>query len=977
MKMETGKVYHGFRLLEERKVAEVNSVARLFEHEVSGARLLHLENDDDNKVFSIAFRTLPADNTGLPHILEHSVLCGSRKFPVKEPFVELVKGSVKTFLNAMTFPDKTVYPVASRNATDFHNLMDVYLDAVFYPRAAKEPIIMMQEGWHYEIDPKTGDLIYNGVVYNEMKGYYSSPETLLTVATQAALFPDTIYGFESGGDPDAITDLTFEQFAAFYRRYYHPSNSYLYLYGDMDLDQCLRFIDQEYLSAYRRKANLSSLSLQPPFPRTVVREDFYPISPGERTDGKTLLSLNFVVGMATDPELYLAFQVLSHFLTDTPASPLKVALAEAGIGKETFGSFSKASLQMVLTVGVKGAEPEDRDRFLAVVYRTLQKLVIDGIDKKAIEASINTCEFELREADGTGLPKGLIYNIRCLDSWLYDAHPLLHLEYNQTLARIKEGAQGRYFESLIEQRLMDNTHRALVVLRPQAGLLESKAAEQRQKLAAEKERLGQAALQDLAAQTADLKRWQETPDSPAALAKIPLLNLSDLRPTAEQLPLIAEAVHAVPVLFHPQFTNNISYLHLYFDTSAVPQADLPYLHLLSWVLGKVSTLDRGYTALANAINLSTGGITYQSRAFSAAADDAVFKPKFVVKGKALSHRLPELAALLAEILGRSRFDDHRRLRELVREARSVWETTLLNNGHEVASGRALGYFSPVGWYTESRLLPFYQFLVQIEQNFDRQAEEIAERLADTARRVFTRNNCLASFADDEASWDRAIGEIDAILSSLGVDRRPPASFEFAFDRRNEGLMTSSKVQYVAQVANFRRLGRERREYCGSMRVLQTLLGYEYLWNKVRVQGGAYGCFARFDRNGNMVFVSYRDPGLRETLEVYAGMPGFLRRLDLSSREMTKFIIGTIGQMDAPLTPAAKAERATEYYLRNITQADLQRERDEVMATSLAELKGYASLLEEALAQNYICVLGGEARIRQNRDLFANLVQIVV
>lgn len=971
MKWKIGSIIHGFQATDYQTVQEVNSDAWTFEHRKSGAKLIYLANDDDNKVFSISFRTPPSDSTGLPHILEHSVLCGSRKFPSKEPFVELVKGSLNTFLNAMTFPDKTMYPVASKNPKDFRNLMDVYLDAVFHPNLYEQPEILMQEGWHYELESKDKELTYKGVVYNEMKGALSSPDALLQRRVRAALFPDTPYGFESGGDPDDIPQLTQEQFVAFHERYYHPSNSYIFLYGDLDIEETLAFIDR-YLDEYDEVSVDSALPRQKPFVRTIEKELEYPVSSSEKLEDKTYFSLSFVAGEATNPELYLALQVLEHLLLETPAAPLKKALIEAGIGKDASGIMVESIYQPMIGVRVSGSNPEQKEQFVKVVYQTLERLVREGIDKKLIESSINVFEFQLREANYEGYPKGLIFNMKVMDSWLYDGDPLVHLAYEPVLKKIKTALTGRYFEDLIERLLLENTHRAVVILKPRKGLEEEKAARLRKELAEFKAGLSDTELGKIVRRTKELKKRQETPDSPESLEKIPLLAIKDIEPKIESLPLAEKEENGVPVLFHPQFTNRIAYVNFYFDACGVPEDLVPYLFLLVRILGKVSTSKQDYTELSNEINIQTGGIQFDVSAYSQSRTDEEFSPKLLVESKALVEKLPQMVELVTEIITNSRYNDNKRLKELVQETKATWENSISGYGQAFVSNRVLSYFSPVASYTEYGMLSFYNFVADLEKNFSAKSKEIEQKLQEVAALVFTKERLLISVATEEENYSHFQAVFPKLYAELPRRDADRQNYQLTLSRDNEGLMTSSKVQIVAKAANFKRLGFD---YNGSLKVLETILRYDYLWSRVRVKGGAYGGSARFERNGNLVFFSYRDPNLSETLKVYDDMAAYLKNYDADEREMTKYIIGTIGRMDVPLTPPMKAQRAAEQYIRGISQADRQKERDEILQSRPDSIRKLAPLVEAAMKENYLCVLGNEEKIKANKDVFGKLVQV--
>jgi Zn-dependent M16 (insulinase) family peptidase len=978
MGFEKGGRYGGFRLREMREIKELKSLGMLFEHERSGARLLSLSCEDDNKVFSASFRTPPPDSTGIPHILEHSVLCGSRKFPSKEPFVELAKGSLKTFLNAFTFPDKTMYPVASRNRKDFLNLVDVYLDAVFHPNIYRYSEIFMQEGWHHELDSPEGEITYKGVVYNEMRGVYSTPESILFRAIFDSLFPDSPYRFESGGDPDAIPDLTYEAFLAFHKSYYHPSNGYFFLYGDGDVRELLDFIDRKYLKDFNRVVIDSAISPQVPFEGIRELKVEFPISEGEEERERTYLSLNFVTGTSSDPVLYTAVDILEHLLLDTPAAPLKNALLEARLGKDIFGQFERSLAQPTLSVVVKGSEEERKGRFRDVVFETLRRLAERGIDKKLIEASINVKEFYLREADYRGFPKGLVYCFKCMDSWLYDGDPFLHLAYEPVLERVKEALKTDFFERLVERLFLKNPHGSLVIATPAKGLTDRKNREIVKRLSEYKEGRSERELIAIVAATGELKRRQAAPDAPEDLRAIPILSLEDINPKAEDLPIEVGEERDVKVLRHALFTNRIVYLNLYFDTSSVPEQDIPYLSLLASILGRVSTELRRYEDLSNEVNIHTGGISFSAETFGHKDDDGEYYPALLVRSKALARKLPELAGLLAEIVGRTRFDELERIREIVQETKSRLEMGIYDQGHLVAAGRLLSYFSPVGWYTETLSgLSFYKFVGGIEKNFAAAAEGLLHKLGEVASRVFTRRGLVVSVtaeSDDYARFREVLPAVLEILPEQSPTGKDLAREGYRSDLtgRNEGLLTPGNVQYVAKGFNFRRLGHG---YTGVYQVLRSVVGMDYLWNRVRVRGGAYGGFARISRNGNMYFCSYRDPNLKETLKIYDEAERYIKSFSTEKREMTKYVIGTVSGLDAPLTPSMKGETAAERYLSGFSHDDVQKTRDEVLGTTLSDVRGCAEVVGDVMRQNRFCVLGGEGKIRESGELFGELVQV--
>lgn len=973
MHFKIGDKYHGFRLIDEKNVKETNSIVRLFQHEKSGARLFYMENEDDNKVFSITFRTPPKDSTGLTHILEHSVLCGSRKFPTKEPFVELVKGSLNTFLNAFTFGDKTMYPIASRNDKDFENLMDVYLDSVFYPNIYKYPEILKQEGWHYELENAEDELKYKGVVYNEMKGALSSPESVLSRKLQETLFPDTPYGYESGGDPEVIPELTQEEFISFHKKYYHPSNSYLFLYGKLDVLLRLKFIDEAYLKDFEAISADSAIPMQKAFNSMQSYEFEYPISAQEDERDKTYLSLNYAAGLSTESEIYLAMEILEHILLSTPASPLKKALIEAGLGKDVFGKYDNSILQPVFSIIVKNSNVLKQEEFKKVVFETLEKLVRDGLDSQLVEAAVNLKEFQLREADFEGYPKGLIYNIKIMDSWLYDKDPTMHLTYEHIFENIRTGLKNRYFESLIEKYILKNNHSSMLVLKPKRGMSEAKDEETKSRLKNIKAQLTKEQLQELVKQTKELKEWQNTPDTPEKLALIPMLSIKDIDRKGEVLPQEVKEEAGVKVLAHHMFTNDIVYADLLFDTTAVPQELLQYIPLLSGILGKVSTESYNYGDLSKELDMHTGGIRFSTQIFGEKNDESIYHPVFSVRGRALVGKLTRMFELISEIITKTKFDDVKRIREIIQENKSRIEMRISNEGYTIACKRLFSYFSEEGSYLETITgLTYYRFIADIEKNFVSRIEEVRGNLKKLMGMIFRKDGLVACVTCEEDDYQSFAKSMNLVLKDLSKEKLSPIQYAFKTESLNEGLMTQEKVQYVAQGYNFIKLGYP---YTGKLQVLRTISRYNYLWNRIRVQGGAYGAFSGFERNGNMFLVSYRDPNLKETLKVYDEMHDYLKKFQIDEREMTKYIIGTVSRLDLPLTPFMKGERAIEYYMRKITAEELQKEREEILSTSQQDMRALSDMMLELMKRQSYCVLGSEMKIKENKELFGSVVEV--
>ncbi|MBR1885824.1 MAG: insulinase family protein [Schwartzia sp.] len=969
--MQANDRIHGFLLKETKEVPEIASRCFLFEHEKSGARLFYVKNNDDNKVFSISFRTPPVDDTGAAHIVEHSTLCGSRKFPLKEPFVELVKGSLNTFLNAMTYPDKTMYPVASRNAQDFRNLMDVYLDAVFYPQMYGKPEVLLQEGWHYEIESPDEPLRYSGVVYNEMKGATSSPEDLLETELLRQLYPETAYAFESGGNPEKIPDITQESFVAFHKKYYHPSNSYIYLYGDMDIDGTLAFIDEAYLSKFSRQEMDSALAKQPKFDamRRVTAE--YPVGTEEDTKEKTYLALGMIVCDAGDRLTRAAMSILTHALFMTDAAPVTQALMDAGVGKDVSASLESQIAQPNLSIEVTNAEPGDAERFHQVVMDTIRRLVGEGLDRTLLEASLNYLEFKTRESDFASTPKGLVYNLAVMTHWLYGGDPAEPLFYEQEFKTLREGLDNGLFEDMLRRCVLDNPHKVLITMKPSRTMAAEREAATEKVLAEKKAAMSPREIEAIIRQTARLKELQQTPDAPEMLEKIPLLKLSDIRKDVEKLPLEEKTLGGQKVLFSDLHTNGIAYLSLYFDGASITAEQQHYACLLCDVLGAVDTDEHSYAELTNLANLHTGGLDYNLTAVTKGSTTDDWFVKTIVKARVLVRKLPELGKLLAEILTKSRFSDAKRMRDLVKQTLAGVERQILNAPNRVMSVRLSSYFSPASRFEDGSFLPYYRFLKELDAHFEERATETAEKLSSLLAQMFTKHNLILGVTAEAKDYAAVESALSPMLDALNDKAYPAAPQMTESEVKNEALVTSSRVQYVGKGENYVRLGYK---FTGAMRVLETIMRYGYLWTRLRVQGGAYGASAQFARNGLLLFTSYRDPNLAETLKVYDGIPEYLENFTASEREMTKSIIGTISTLDVPLTPQMKGSLAAMLHLRGISQGDRQRERDEVLSANEKAIQALAPLVEACMKKNTYCVFGGEEKAKENGKLFSRVVR---
>ena len=968
--MEINKVYSGFRLDRIERIDEINGTAYEMKHEKSGARLIYIDSPDSNKVFNIAFRTTPHNSTGVAHIMEHSVLCGSRKFPLKEPFVELVKGSLNTFLNAMTYPDKTMYPVASKNDKDFHNLMDVYLDAVFYPRVREDAEIVMQEGWHYELENADDELTYKGVVFNEMKGVYSSPDSVLERQMMRELFPDTTYGVDSGGDPDYITDLTYEEFQEFYRVHYHPSNSYIFLYGDMNIEEQLAFLNDEYLSHFDAIDVHTEVALQASFTEGKVVSYPYSVGSEEPTDNRTLHSFAYVLPDVT-PEHSLAFEVLTHALLTSPAAPLKQALVKAGIGSDISGYYLDSIRQPMWTVQATGSNLDKQADLQRIVESTLQELCDKGLDKELLEASLNSIEFALRESDFGGRPIGLAYIIRMMDNWLYDNDPLELLHYEEALANIRKGLAGTYFEDLIRHSILNNNHKVLVSIYPERGLQERKDAEVKEHLATVKANMTSEEIEAIVEQTKRLKIRQETPDSDEALASIPLLELSDLNPNIEAVERRESKIGNTTVHFVPTFTKGINYVGLYFKLNCLTEEDLFYADILSDILGRVDTSERGYEALAKDINMNLGGLSSDITAISKDGKRDEFTPLMIVRAKALHTKLPDLCRLINEVVQKADYSDDSRLTELVQESKAIWDNEAFRRGNSIVSQRVMAQVSAVGKFRDNGNLGYYQKISELASN-PAALPLLPEKLAEVARKIFRANNVDIMFVGEEGELEAFKNLMKPLVETWDTTELSNDVLQITRLSGNDGIVTAGKVQYVAQGGNFIDHGFK---HVGPMSVLETILRYEYLWIRIRVQGGAYGAFANFYDDGNMIFCSYRDPNLLETLDVYKELPQYLRDFTLTDREMRKYIIGTMSSLDLPMTPALRGPRAMGMYFSGAKLEDKVEFRKQVIACKPDDIVALADVVEPVLNDNHICTMGNEQKIKDAGNVFDNIVSL--
>ncbi len=954
-----------FELLRDEEIPELNTRALLYRHR-TGCEIVSLINDDENKVFGINFRTPPTDSTGIAHILEHSVLCGSRKYPVKEPFVELIKGSLNTFLNAFTYPDKTCYPVASTNLQDFYNLIDVYLDAVFYPRLTPE--VLQQEGWHYELENPGDPLRYKGVVFNEMKGAYSDPERILGERIQQSIFPDITYGVDSGGDPRHIPALTFDQFKRFHDDFYHPSNARIYFYGDDDPQQRLALL-HDYLSDYQPHSVDSTIGTQARFAAPKRQQFPYAVDPSAVAEPKYFVALTWLLQDAIDADERHALQVLEYALLGTPGSPLRKALIDSGLGEDLTGSGLEVELaQMFFSVGLKGVQQGDVDAVEALILQHLGDLADGGIDQGMIAAALHTAEFRFRENNTGSFPRGLGLMLRLLTDWLYERDPFTPLRFADSFAALKAklAADDRYLEQLIHRHLLDNAHRTTVVLQPDATLGTRQQEQETARLAAARAHMSEADLADLVAATAKLKRLQEQPDAPEALAKLPRLQLIDLDKAIKTIPRQHDQIAEVPVLHHDLFTNGIAYLDVGCDLRVLPQELLPYVPLFGRALLEMGTKRMSFVELQQRIGSQTGGLSAHSLV-GARPDGGPTVAHLFLRGKAMAERVADLTAIVRDVLLEGRLDDRERFLQMALEERASAEAGLVPGGHRVVLARLRAQFDETGWLAEKmRGLSYLLFLRQLIEDIRGDWPAVQARLEQIRALLVNRPGmlCNATVAGgDRTACDQSLA---ALLRELPQEAQPPATWTPHLTPADEGLTVPAQVNYVGKAANLFALGYE---LDGSSSVITRYLATTWLWDRVRVQGGAYGAFCSFDPfTGVLAYASYRDPNLLKTLQVYDQSGAFLRDYPISSDELTKAIIGTIGDIDAYQLPDAKGYASLMRYLTGIDDAYRQQMRDQVLGAKAEHFAEFAALLDQVAATGRVAVLGSADAIEREHWL---------
>jgi len=965
-----GENYHGFNLKEKKFVKEVNAECYYFEHEKSGARLLKIATDDPNKTFSIAFKTVPESDAGTPHILEHSVLNGSKNFPVKSPFDILSKGSLNTFLNAMTGKNITVYPVASMNDKDFFNLMHVYLDAVLNPLIYDDPKILKQEGWHHELTHADSAAVYKGVVYNEMKGAFSSPTRELDYQIYKKLFPNNAYGYSSGGYPSAIPTLTSEDFLNFHKKYYHPSNSYIYLYGNADLNKELKFIDAEYLSKYNKSDAKGFFPLQKPFNEMKKVNAYYAVAEDADTKDQTYLALNYVSGLNINQKLGFALRILDEVLVSGESAPLRLALQEANIGKEV-NAYVDDLKQNVFQIVIQNANAEDTDKFYSIVTDKLKEIVKNGVDKDAVEGTLNRIEFNLREGDDA--QKGLTYNFQAINSWFFADDPFPGLEYERPLAELKKEIKEGYLEEVIQKHFIDNNHVLLLTMQPKPGLEKENDTKISKELEEFKSKLSDADKDALVKETNALIEHQKREDTEEALATIPLLDLKDINRDVEWYDVSENKINSVPVIHHEVFTNSVVYNRLNFDLQVLPVEMIPYASLLSEVMGSMNTENYSYGDLDNALNKHTGGFNTSLTSYLKDLNDKNLIPKFVVSSKAMNSKVDKMFNLIDEIVNKTKFANKDRLKAVLTRHQSRLDSRVKRDGLGYARTRMQSYYSNQGMFNELRNgLDYYWFVTDLVDNYDSKADEIINNLSEIASLLFTQENLIVGTTCSKDDFDNYLKQTEGFINSLPNKKSEIKKWIFNPEAKNEGLLSASKVQYVVKGYDYKKLGYE---WSGKMRVLNQILSREFIVKQVRVIGGAYGGWTVFSPTGYVYWGSYRDPNLSKTLENYDASPDFLENFTADEKAMTRFIIGTVARLDRPLTPSAQGALAFRRYLQGTTKSYVQEERDAVLSTTVEDVKQYKKMVSELLDKDIYCVYGNEEKLKSEEKLFKKLVKL--
>lgn len=973
--MKEFKGCKNYKLLATEVLDDISSTAYTLEHEKTGARVVLLENDDDNKGFIIGFKTPQDNSTGVPHILEHSVLCGSDKYPVKDAMTQVDKGSLNTFLNAFTYPDRTLYPVASCNSKDFQNLMEVYLDAVFFPRVLKEPKVFMQEGWHYEMEKPDSPVTINGVVYNEMKGVYSSPESALSSYILFSLFPDTQYGVESGGDPDVIPELTYEDFCAFHKRLYHPSNARIFLYGDMNFEEKLTYIDKEYLSKFERINPDSEIKIQKPFSERKRIEKEYSVSDSESTKDATFLSYNVVCSKFDDVKTTEAMNAINYALCSVPGAKLKERLIDAGIGKDVYSEMTNDTCQKVFSIISQDANPEDEGKFVEIIESTIKEIIKEGFDKKALEAAITSSEFSYREADYGYYPKGIAYGTLTFEKWLYtDEEIFSNLKQNEIFEELRAGIEEGLFEKVLKEKVLENNHKTILIMKPKKGLSKKKDDKLASKLAKFKDSLSKEEIKKIVKNTKELKLYQEEPDTEEALATIPTLSIKDINKKSKKCEYSVENVSGVKEIYSELKTNGITYFTLSFNANRLPKRLIPALSVLKTLLGYLNTKSYTYGELVNESNIKAGSMTNTTALYKNRSDTDDYSYSFEFRCKTLNKFIPDCFDIFREVMFTSKLDDKKRVKENLEQSKVRIQGFMIQSGHSVASGRGNACISDTGALQDMLSgMGQYRYIEEILGDFDNKFDSLVKDMKEVLELLLTKENLEINLGTEKKGKKIFDAQVTKFINELKVSDKPLKTEHVKAYKETEAYTSSSQVQYVAMCGNFVKAA--GLPYKGSLQVLRTILGNDYLWTKVRLQGGAYGCMCGFGTSGDVTFVSYRDPNLKKTLNVFKKAANYLENYKASDEEIERYIISTIGVFDSPLTPAMETARAYSFYKSGITNEDKQKERDEILSTTVDEIRSLSEYIKAVSKQKIYSCVGGEEMLSKEGSMFDKITPL--
>lgn len=961
------KIYHGFRLLEQEQLPELNATGYLFLHEKSGARLCYIQSPDNNKVFSIAFQTPPENDCGTPHILEHSVLCGSRKYQAKDPFNELAKGSLNTFLNAMTYADKTMYPIASCNETDFRNMMDVYLDAVFYPNIYQYQGIFLQEGWRYEV--KDHNIQASGVVFNEMKGALADAESRLASFNARTIFGKTTYGFESGGDPMAILDLTYDKFLDFHKKYYHPSNSYIYLYGDMDALSCMKHLDEAYLSHFTKIKTLPEIQFTTiPQPDKWLQGSF----PSESEEAEqSYFACNFKVGHCTDVQQILAMQLIGYLLLETNASPLKNALRDAQICEEAEGYFDSSTLEMVYSIIAKKCATENYKKFEEVIYQTLHTICQNGFDHELLSAGIKKLEFLLREEDYGSRPKGLVYFTRMMKRWLHGENPFDTLHLLRHFSELKEKIKEGYLQTFIQTYLLENPEKTWVLFTPDCTLQEKEALSMKEKIQCKLQEMGEQKAILLEQEKLALIEFQEKEDTPEILKQIPLLQLEDISKKPQEIAFTQCNQQNMSYIHVPLHNNGIAYIQLLFHAEHLTEEQIPYAGLLAELYGKLDTENIGFQELAQKTDQIFGGLAFTNDIYS--KNQKEYQAFLAMNFKTLMEDLPNAFLFAKEVFQKTKFNVIDNLIKIIQTAKLQAEFYFQNRAHLTAINRSRAAIASGAAIKDATSgIAYYEFLKNIEKQLQQDSTIVIQRLQETAQSILQQQNFTAVIGCSMEEKSEIEKQLLDFMKVFPTGQKQPA-FQPNLLAKQEGFCIPSSVQYNILSWDF---ADTDQLYHGSMQVLRTIITLEYLWNQVRVQGGAYGCGCNFQKNGGIYFYSYRDPNLKQTYQIYRELYQKIADFNADQREMTKYILGTINNFDQPKTNAEKMDYVAAMVFTGLTNEMRQKERTEILETTQEKIKEYVKFLKQLAETNNICTIGNKTQLQKSSDLFTEVKNLI-